>query len=455
MTMDTATQIMTTYVVNVVRPIYAAIVVATVFRINDMPLSNKLRPKTLDEFVGQTHFLYKGSLFYNLIKEKKFRTALFYGATGSGKTSLARIIANEIDSEYKEINAAQTGIKELKAIIEIAKKDYIGLRKKRTFLYIDEFHRWNKLQQDALLKPLEDGYIYFIGATTENPVFSINNAILSRISNIYEFKCLTKDELIVLIKKGLAEYDKKIEDKEISLIADLANGDGRLALNKIELIMMSSAKKIDGKLIFEAFQKKIMYYDRIDDKYDLYSALQKSIRGSDVDAALHYLARLIEGGEDVMSVGRRLLVIPVEDISLAYANAIVVVMSAFEAAKQVGFPEARIHFAFIVCFLSSLPKSNTSYMAYEHAKSDLEKFENIEVPKHLKNNPLSVCPVTNRFNEKKEIKSEYKYPHDFGGYVNQDYLPEELVRAGVKYFNPIANGQEKIYKKYLEDLKKK
>ena len=421
-----------------------------------IPLSTRMRPDRLEDFVGQEHFMYEGSLFYNSIKNKSFDSAIFFGPSGTGKTTLARIIAREMDGEFYELNASVTGTKELKELLEKAKLSFYGLEKKTTYLYVDEVHRWNKLQQDSLLKALEDGVIKFIGSTTENPYFSINNAVISRVRNIYEFRRLTTDNLVTIIKRGLEDKERgfgnlniKYEPEAIRILAEMANGDARVALDALGFIVdnLAEGQKIGSRIISEAMQRKIGFYDKEEDRYNLLSALQKSVRGSDPDAAVHYLARLLDGGADIRMIGRRLLVMASEDVGMAYPSAISIVTACVQAADMVGLPEARINLAQAVVLLASSPKSNAAYMALESANQDLKTKKIDDVPAHLKDTHYKGAA-------KLGYGGSYKYPHSFGGYVKQQYLPDNLYKEGVKYYNPTENGSEASFKKYLESLQK-
>lgn len=421
-----------------------------------IPLSTRMRPTKLEDFVGQEHFMYPGSLFYNSIKNRTFDSAIFFGPSGTGKTTLARIISREMDGKFYEINASTTGTKELKELIERAQDSFYGLEKKTTYVYIDEFHRWNKLQQDSLLKALEEGVIKFIGSTTENPYFAVNNAIISRVRNIYEFKRLSADNLITIIKRALDDKEKgfgnlniKYDEEAIRVLAELSNGDARVALDAVGFIVdnLNEGQTIDNKMVSEAMQRKIGFYDKGDDRYNLLSALQKSIRGSDPDAAIHYFARLIDGGADIQMIGRRLLVIASEDVGMAYPSAISIVTACVQASLMVGLPEAAINLSQAVILLASAPKSNASYMAYNSAMEDLHSRQIDDVPLHLKSSNYSGAA-------KLGYGQNYKYPHAYGGYVKQQYLPDNLYREGVKYYKPTENGSEASFKKYLEGLEK-
>ena len=421
-----------------------------------IPLSTRMRPEHIDEFVGQTHFMYKESLLYNAIKNKTFDSAIFFGPSGTGKTTLARLIAREMDADFYELNASTTGIKDLKEIIDKAKLKFFGLQKETTYVYVDEFHRWNKLQQDSLLKALEEGVIRFIGSTTENPYFAVNNAILSRVGSIYEFKRLDKQDLYCILVNALKDTERGLGNKQhewdedaILMLADLSSGDARIALDTLGFISENLKKdgRIDKSIIGEAMQRQTTFYDRGEDKFNLLSALQKSVRGSDPDAAVHYLARLLEGGADIQMVGRRLLVMASEDIGMAFPSAISIVTSCVQAALMVGLPEARINLAQATLLLASCPKSNSSIVAIEKAVTDLQKKNIDDVPDHLKDSHYSGA-------KNRGLGKGYLYPHDYGGYVKQQYLPDNLYKAGAKYYDPTENGKEGAFKRFLESLNK-
>lgn len=422
-----------------------------------IPLSTRMRPQTIEEFQGQEHFLYPGSLFYNSIKNKTFDSAIFFGPPGCGKTTLARIIAREMDGNFCEINASVTGTKELKELIQRAKDSFYGFEKKATHVYIDEFHRWNKLQQDSLLKALEEGVIKFIGSTTENPYFAVNNAIISRVRNIYEFKRLSIDNLIKIIENAINDRDRgvgalniKWDQEAIAMMAEFSGGDARIALDTVGFIAdnLQEDKLVTQSVVKEAMQRKTIFYDNADDKYNLLSALQKSVRGSDPDAAVHYLARLINGGADIQMIGRRLLVMASEDVGMAYPSAVSIVTACVQAALMVGLPEAVVNLSHAVVLMAASPKSNAAYKAYIDAMTDINDRQIDDVPDHLKDAHYEGA-------QKMGLGKEYKYPHDYGGYVKQQYLPDNLYEEGVKYYKPTDNGSEITFKKFLESLDKK
>lgn len=422
-----------------------------------IPLSTRMRPDKLEDFVGQQHFMYEGSLLYNAIKNKTFDSAIFFGPSGTGKTTLARIIAREMDGSFTEINASTTGTKELKELIDMAKLKFFGLEQKATYVYIDEFHRWNKLQQDSLLKALEEGVLKFIGSTTENPYFAINNAILSRVRNIYEFKRLDNPVIRQLIQRALEDREKgfgnlkiRYEPEALDILADLSNGDARVALDTLGFIVdnLDITKPLEKEMVAEALQRKIGFYDKGDDRYNLLSALQKSVRGSDPDAAIHYFARLVDGGADIQMIGRRLMVMASEDIGMAYPSAISIVTSCVQAALMVGFPEAVINLGQAVILLASAPKSNAAYEAYLKAAADLKRKKIDDVPDHLKDTHYKGA-------QDMGLGEGYKYPHAYGGYVEQQYLPDNLYKEDVRYYEPTSNGSEASFKKFLESLEEK
>lgn len=421
-----------------------------------------MRPEKLEDFRGQTHFLHPGSLLWNSIENRTFRAAIFFGPSGTGKTTLSRIIASMMDSRFTEINASETGTKELKKILEEARFHFRGLERRPTMLYVDEFHRWNKLQQDSLLSALEEGAIRFIGSTTENPYFSINPAIISRVRNVYEFRPLSREDIESLLVRAVEDPDHGYGRRDPRLVpkpdfllavAEAAGGDARYALETLGFIVdnlpesESETQELTVEMAAEAVQKKPAFFNE-DTQYDLLSALQKSIRGTDPDAAVHYLARLIESGADLNTIGRRLLVIASEDIGMAYPSAISITEACVSAARSVGFPEARINLAEAVILLASSPKSNSVITAIDAALEDVRGKDVGQIPDHLRDSHYSGA-------SKLGYGNDYLYPHDFGGYVKQQYLPDPLYRAGVRYYEPGPNGSEASFRKFLARIREK
>lgn len=422
-----------------------------------IPLSTRMRPAKLEDFVGQEHFLTKNSLIYNSIKNGTFKSAVFFGPSGTGKTTLARIIAGAGKGKFVELNASAEGIKELKNIISSAHDSLFSVNKESIYVFIDEFHRWNKLQQDSLLKALEEGTVNLICSTTENPYFSINNAIISRIGSIYEFKPLSDENILALMRRalldeanGLGRRKLNLRDDILEYIASISAGDARIALDNLEFIADNLAENCDASIdeIAHALQKNPYFFDRREDYYDMISALQKSVRGSDPDAAIFYLAKLMDGGTDIRAIGRRLVVMATEDVSMAYPNAVVIVNSCVEAALLCGYPEAMIPLAHATVFLASCPKSNAAYMALSRALKDIRSRRISGVPPHLKDSHYKGAASLKR-------GLAYKNPHEFGGYVEQQYLPDSLFREAVRYYFPGDNGQESKFASYLESLKPK
>lgn len=414
-----------------------------------IPLSVKIRPKSLDEFVGQSHFFYKGSLFYNSILRNNFSSAIFFGPSGTGKTTLAKIIANTMNANFYELNATVEATKEIKEIIKKCEDSLFNINS-QSYLYVDEIHRWNKSQQDLLLKALENGTFRLIGSTTENPWFAINNAVISRIGKVYEFKPLSGEDILVLLKRALKILDTNIKTEEDALkaLSEMSEGDARVALDTLGFILenIEEGQKLDLSVVSEAIQKPITFYDKKEDKYNLLSALQKSIRGTDPDAALHYLSRLIEGSGDVQMIGRRLMVIASEDIGLAYPQAISIVTSCVQAALMTGFPEARIQLANAVILLSICPKSNSVINGIDDAIADLNKGFDLTIPSHLMDSHY-------QGSEQRGVGMGYKYPHSYGGYIKQEYLPKEIQDR--KYYNATKNGKEVYFLNFLNEIREK
>lgn len=422
----------------------------------EAPLANRLRPNTLDEFIGQEHIVGKDTLLYRAIKADKLSSLILYGPSGTGKTTLAKIIANTTKSIFIQINGVTSGTKDIKEIVEKAKITL--LNGKKTILFIDEIHRFNKSQQDTLLPHVEDGTIILIGATTENPYFEVNRALISR-SIIFKLEPLSTNNIKQIITRainnkenGLGYFNIKIDENALDFIANICNGDARIALNAIELASLTTKKSDDGiiyinlKIAEQCIQKRAINYDKSgDNHYDTISAFIKSMRGSDPDAAVYYLAKMLYAGEDPKFIARRIIICASEDVGNADPRALQVAVSAFQAVEMIGMPECRIILSQAVCYVATAPKSNSSYLAIDKAMEDVQNIKIKQIPPYLKDAHYSgASELGNGLG--------YKYAHNYEkNYVKQQYLPDEL-KDNV-YYNPSDNGYEKNIKKWLEFLK--
>lgn len=424
----------------------------------ESPLASRLRPKTLDDFVGQEKIVGKGTLLYRAIMADKLSSVIFYGPPGTGKTTLAKIIAGSTKSEFVQINATTAGKKDITDAVNRA-KDIYAMYRRRTILFIDEIHRFNKGQQDALLPFVEDGTIILIGATTENPYFEVNKALLSR-SVIFELKPLAPSDIEKIIKRALSDkengmggYNATIDDAALRFICDISNGDARVALNAIELAVLTTERSENGIIHItldvaqQCVQKRAINYDKDgDNHYDTISAFIKSMRGSDPDAAIYYLAKMLYAGEDPKFIARRIVICASEDVGNADPQAIVVAVAAAHALDFIGMPEARINLAQAAAYVACAPKSNSSVMAIDSAMSDVAHIKVSGVPNHLRD---SHYPGAAELGHGKG----YKYAHDFpNNYVEQQYLPDELI--GKKYYVLSDNGYENEIKKWFKKINK-
>ncbi len=421
------------------------------------PLAERMKPVTIDDFIGQSEVMGEGTLLRRMIKADQLRSIILYGPTGVGKTSIARIIANATKSRFISINAVTSGIKDIKQAVEQA--EYEQLSGAKTVLFIDEIHRFNKAQQDALLPFVENGTLILIGATTENPYFEVNGALVSR-TLIFRLEPLGQDELIALIKRaivdsrGLADFSPQVTEEAIRYLAEFCYGDARKALNALELAVLSTDPDdagnliIDREIIAASFQRKDIRYDKNGDQhYDVISAFIKSMRGSDPDAAIHYLARMLAAGEDPVFIARRVVIAASEDVGNANPNALVLANAAMQAVSLIGMPEARIALAQAVTYIACSPKSNRAYLAINQALADVEKLDIGVVPPHLRDSSYKSA-------KKFGHGVSYKYPHNFDdAFVAQQYLPDVLL--GKTYYEPSERGTEKRLKQYLDFLSKK
>ena len=396
---------------------------------NNKPLADRMRPDLLDEFLGQEEIVGNSKLLKKAIEQDKILSMIFWGPPGSGKTTLAHIIIKQTKSEFLKLSAVSAGVKDLRNIIKQAEASQ--KQNKKTILFIDEIHRWSKSQQDALLPSVESGLIILIGATTENPSFELRSALLSRC-RVFVLKSLTEDQLTRIIssaifnkEKGLGAKKLKIEKNTIKLIARLSNGDARTALNILEYAS-SISNKLDKKIIKEAFQKSHLMYDKDgDEHYNIISALHKSMRGSDVNAALYWLARMLEAGEDPLYIARRIVRFASEDIGLANSKALEQAVSAYNACHFIGMPECNVILAQAVVYMAKCKKSNELYVAYKKAAQDVRNHGNLPVPIHIRNAPTKLMQDLG-------YGKDYKYSPDFKYSEDQDYLPEKLRDR--KYF---------------------
>lgn len=416
----------------------------------ESPLAMRMRPETLEDFVGQEDIVAPGKLLYRAIKADKLTSLIFFGPPGTGKTTLAKIIANTTKSYFEQLNAVTSGVGDIRRVVEEA-KNRKGMYSQRTILFIDEIHRFNKSQQDAMLPYVEDGTVILIGATTENPYFEVNDALISR-STIFRLKPLTVEAIKKLVKKcitdekkGLGSYNIVISEEAMTHIANIANGDARAALNAVELAALTTERDGDGKIHIdlktaeECIQKRAVNYEKKgENHYDTISAFIKSMRGSDPDAVLHYLAKMLYAGEDPKFIARRIMICSAEDVGNADPNALVVATAAANAVQMIGMPEARIILSQAALYVACAPKSNSAEAGIDKAMKDIENKRTGSVPLHLRNDAFKGAREWG-------YGVEYKYPHNFeGNYVEQQYLPDEIKDA--VYYLPSDNGYEKKLK---------
>ena len=423
---------------------------------SEAPLASRLRPTTLDEVVGQQHIVGKDKLLYRAIKADKLSSIIFYGPPGTGKTTLAKVIAHTTSAEFMQINATSAGKKDMEEVITAAKNNQ-GMYGKKTILFIDEIHRFNKGQQDYLLPYVEDGTIILIGATTENPYFEVNGALLSR-SVIFELKKLSKDDIETLLlraindkEKGMGAYNAAIDEDALEFLADVSNGDARAALTALELGVLTTDRSEDGiihitiDVASECIQKRVLSYVKSgDNHYDTVSAFIKSMRGSDPDAAVYYLARMLYAGEDVKFIARRIMILAAEDIGNADPMALTVAVSAAQAVERIGMPEAQIILSQAVTYMASAPKSNAAVNAISKAMDIVGRTKTPPVPTHLQDAHYKSA-------EKLGHGLGYKYAHNYKNhYVKQQYLPDGLTNE--VFYEPSENGYEATIREYYRKI---
>lgn len=422
------------------------------------PLAQRMRPEKLEQFIGQEQILGEGKPLRNLITADKLVSLIFHGPPGTGKTSLARIIAAVTKAAFTQLNAVAAGVKDVRQLIEQARDDW-SLYNRRTILFIDEIHRFNKAQQDVLLSAVEQGTVIFIGATTENPFFYLTGPLLSR-TRLFSFEPLKGTEIIRLLKnaledseRGLGKLQLNVEPEAFNYLAEKANGDARAALNALEMAVLAGEEeneriRVTVEAVAEAMQKRLLSYDRQGDShYDMASALIKSIRGSDPDAALYWMARMLNGGEDPIFIARRLIISASEDIGNADPKALTLAVSAAKAVEIIGLPEGRIPLAQAVTYLAGAPKSNAAYLAINEALKLVEDEQNSPVPAHLKDSSY-------RGAKRLGHGTGYLYPHDYPGhYIDQEYLPRGLAEK--IFYRPTEQGMEKQIRNYLDKVRAK
>ena len=422
----------------------------------ESPLASRLRPTTLEEVVGQQHIIGKDKLLYRAIKADKISSIIFYGPPGTGKTTLAKVIANTTSAEFTQINATVAGKKDMEEVVKKA-KDTLGMFQKKTILFVDEIHRFNKSQQDYLLPFVEDGTLILIGATTENPYFEVNGALISR-SSIFELRPLEKEDIKTILlravndtEKGMGSYHAQIDADALEFLADIAGGDARNALNAIELGVLTTERSADGiihitlDVASECIQKRVVrYYKDGDNHYDTISAFIKSMRGSDPDAAVYYLAKMLYAGEDIKFIARRIMICASEDVGNADPMALTVAVSAAQAVERIGMPEAQIILSQAVLYVATAPKSNSAVNAVYAAMENVRTHKT-SVPSHLQD-------AHYKSSAKLGHGVGYKYAHDYPNhYVRQQYLPDEI--NGTKFYEPSDNGHEKEIKAWMKYIK--
>ena len=423
---------------------------------NESPLASRMRPVTLEEVAGQEHIIGKDKLLYRAIKADKLGSVIFYGPPGTGKTTLAKVIANTTSARFKQINATVAGKKDMEEVVKEAQQ-HLGMYGKKTILFVDEIHRFNKGQQDYLLPFVEDGTLILIGATTENPYFEVNSALLSR-SIVFELKPLEKEDICKILERavsdcerGMGSYHAVLHEDAKNFLADIAGGDARAALNALELGILTTQKSEDGKIHIDletasqCIQKRVVRYDKTgDNHYDTVSAFIKSMRGSDPDAAVFYLAKMLYAGEDIKFIARRIMICAAEDVGNADPQALQVAVAAAQAVERLGMPEAQIPLAQAVTYVASAPKSNAAYMAIAEAMEAVKNTKTT-VPVHLQDSHY-------RGASKMGHGIGYKYAHDYPNhYVEQQYMPSEL--QGKVFYTPTENGYEQNIRDYFKKIK--